>query len=181
MLLHQEDNKEIKMLTRLTANQISNFWDLIKDSVEKAVIPTADIGPDSLNKVLENLLSGRADCWINYNREEDNVNITGVLVTEVVEDDMTGTKNLLLYALHLFGGSDKRIWLEGAVTTAKWARKHKCHKIIAFTANKNIIETAQKFGGDTNTTLVKIDIDKLLEMEVLLWEEAEEAEEAQVR
>jgi len=147
------------MLLKLTAEQISTFWDIIKFSIIEAHPPTTSMGIEELNIILEELLSDVTDCWVSCDKD-NRKKIEGVVITKVIYDNLTRTKNLLIYSIYMDQGIDRMSWAEGAATLGKWAIKKKCRNVIGFTDSPQIISIAEKFGG-SSLTLVTVDVENL--------------------
>jgi len=156
------------MLVRLTTDQISRFWDIIKYSFEQAAPPIALVSPEHSANLLEDLLVGTADCWISFQRENGN-KIDGVVITKVVTDEASKTRNLLIYSLFAYVMTNKKSWTEGLRSLARWAKSKRCYNIIGFTQENQIISLVNKLGGNTDTTLIMFDVDKALELGEKLW------------
>jgi len=88
------------MLTKLLPDQISNFWDIIKYSVEESLPPIVGDHPDKMNRILSSLLCGKSECWASYNRQGDNTKFEGIVLTKMLYDDASDTRNLLIYCLY---------------------------------------------------------------------------------
>ena len=153
------------MLIRITNEQIVAFWDIIKFGIENSFPPTIKMGPNELDSVLEDLLSGMADCWVSYQRKNTN-QIDAIIVTKVIIDTASKVRNLLIYSLFAYTPSIQDSWTEGIEVLAKWARKKKCYNIIGYTSEPLIIDHVNKLGGDTSVTLVRLPINKFLPKEV---------------
>lgn len=160
MHLLRGDNK---VLIRLTTDQISNFWDIIKYSVEESLPSVAKLEAGTMGEILDDLLSGTADCWVSYQRGNNN-KIDGVVVTKVVIDDISRTRNLLIYSVFAYTQSVKESWLEGLVVLGKWAKSKKCYQVLGFTTEPKVVQIVNKLGGDSSTTLVKFNVDDILEL-----------------
>ena len=87
------------MINRLLPDQISKFWDIIKYALEQTLPPFVIKHSDNMNYILSSLLSGKTSCWVSYEKNEDASKINGIILTKIVFDDATHTKNLLLYSV----------------------------------------------------------------------------------
>jgi len=151
------------MLVRLTTDQISRFWEVIRYSFEQSAPPVAKVSPEHSANLLEDLLAGTADCWISFQRKNEN-KIDGVVITKVVIDEASKTRNLLIYSLFAHTLTNKDSWTEGLRVLARWAKSKGCYNIIGFTQENQIVSLVNKLGGDTNTTLIMFDVDRALEL-----------------
>ena len=156
------------MLIRLTSDQVSNFWEIIKYSFEQAAPPTVLVSPDHATNLLEDLLVGTTDCWISFQRGEKGSKVDGVVITKIVEDDTSKTRNLLIYSLYGYSFVGKDSWIEGLTTIARWAKSKRCYQIIGFTTEDQVVSLVDKMGGDSSVTLVRFDVSKALEVRDIL-------------
>ena len=58
------------MLVRLLAEQISEYWETIRYSIESSLPPIANESYDKMNRLLECLLNESMQCWVSYREEE---------------------------------------------------------------------------------------------------------------
>jgi len=142
------------MLIALMPEQISRRWELIKYAVEQAVPPTVLASPEVLNNLLMSLLDGSAQCWVNYKKKEDKSTVDAVLVTTIIEDFLSRTRNLLLYALYGASPLDDESYASGFETLKKYARANSCVKMVAYTNNSRVIEVASRVGWDVEWNFI---------------------------
>ena len=148
------------MLTKLLPTQISRFWDIIKYGIEESLPPVAYSNPNVLNNVLSNLLSDKAQCWASYHRDEnDTIILEGIIITEVLIDHISMTKNLLIYAMCSFDNNDLSKWTYALGMLAKFAKSQGCLQIIGYTNVDKAIRFAERF-GDSTYTFVRFDVNK---------------------
>jgi len=156
--------KENKMLTRLLPEQVSRLWPIIKYAIAQSVPPISGEHPDKLNRILSSALCGKIDVWASYIKGEVN-KFEGIAVTEVVYDDVTGIKNLMIYSIYSYIDEEKvkgSSYVSGLVSFAKYAKSLKCSNVIAYTQKSGIVALAKRLGGDTSFTLISFDIDKIV-------------------
>ena len=151
------------MLTLLTIEQVATYWDIIKYGLEQSLPPVVADHPDNLNRVLTSLLSGKSQCWASYIREEGKGIFEGILVTRVLFDDVSNTRNLLLYAIYGYTNINKSTWLDGLKTILKYAIAEKCAQIVAYTSAEYLVNLAASFGADTQYTFVSFNVNKAIQ------------------
>lgn len=151
------------MLTRLLPEQISEFWDVIKFAAEQSLPPIAGEHPDKMNRVLSALLSGKAQCWASYVKGEEVNKFEGFLITKIIYDEVSDTKNLLLYCLYGYTEVEQNTWIVGLVKVAKYARAKGCNAIVGYSNVKHLIEIANDLGADTSFTFISIDVKKTVQ------------------
>jgi hypothetical protein len=154
-------NKRTKiMLTKLMPDQISNFWDIIKYAIEESLPPIAGESPDKMNKILAALLIGKAQCWASYEKTESENRFEGLVITKVIYDDASDTRNLLIYCLYGYEKVSKSNWISGFKSLVKFAIGQKCNQIIGYSDVPMIIDLVKKLGGSTQYTFVKLPLFK---------------------
>jgi hypothetical protein len=145
-----------RVLTRLLPDQISRFWDIIRFAIEESLPPITGEGPDKMNRILSSLLSGKADCWASYVKEKESRRFEGIVITKIQYDDISSTRNLLIYCLYGYEHIESESWTTGLKTLVKYASSKGCHRIIAYTDEPRIIEMVKKLGGETDYTFISI-------------------------
>lgn len=144
------------MLVRLMPEQVSSYWNLIRDSIDASVAPIAGEKPDRMNRILESLLAGQMVAWASIRKEEET-KVIALFTTTVIGDECSGTKNLLMYSLHAAEKSQESDWIEGMETLAKYAKGLGCHRIIAYIKEDSpMYKISERFGADLSYRLVSI-------------------------
>lgn len=150
------------MLTKMLPDQISKFWPIIKYAVEESLPPMVGENPDKMNRILSSMISGKLEVWASYRYEEEIIKFEAILVTQLLFDEASGIKNLLLYCVYGYTVITDSSWLEGFKAISKYAKSLGCSGIVAYTANENVVELAKKFGADTSFIFVSIPLNKLV-------------------
>jgi len=148
------------MITKLLPDQISKFWDIIKYAVEQSLPPIVGEHPDKMNRILGSALSGKVEVWASYTKGEVN-KFEGIVLTELLRDDVSNTSNLLIYCLYGYSGVENNSWMDGLVKLAEYAKSRKCSRIIAYSDVPYIIELVNKLGGETRYTFLSFDLEKI--------------------
>lgn len=137
------------MLIRMMPEQVVKQWHEIVPYLE-ASLPEEERTQEVVNRVLEKAMSGKVHVWLSYNSEDYN-SVNAVAFTAIVFDSLTGTKNLLLYAVTRVIEMDEettaKMWAEGWQAVAKFGAGLKCSSVVAFTDLDYIVEVAGRFGG----------------------------------
>lgn len=144
------------MLTKLLPDQISRFWPIIKYAIEESVPPIVGEHRDKMNRILSAALCGKLEVWASYKKSENNIKFEAILVTQFIYEEASNTKNLLLYCVYGYALMSKESWKEGFEAINKYAKANGCNEIIAYSANKQVIDIAKAFGADTSFTLISI-------------------------
>ena len=132
------------MLIRLRPTQISLLWEDIKYSAIQANnIPQHNQGAYA-NKLLENLLSAKFQCWIVFDfNEENNRQIHAIGITTIIEDNISGLRTLEILSLYGYRTLTDVIAMEGMRDLKEFARKHGCLVIKASTNVQRIKNLAK--------------------------------------
>jgi hypothetical protein len=146
-----------EMLIKLSSEQVANYWGFLKMGFKEALPPTVGCVPDRMSNMLTAFLTAKLECWVSVEKGESN-NITGYIATEILKDEISGTRSLFIYAVYGLHNSKASTWLEGVETLKKYAQANKCHRIIAYSDVPSIISFIEKAGGAVNYRLLDIPI-----------------------
>ena len=144
------------MLTKLLPDQISTFWPVIKYAVEQSLPPTVGEHPDKMNRMLSAMLRGDLEVWASYQQPERK--FEAIVVTQILYDDASNMKNLLLYCVYGYIKISDSSWIEAWEAMNKYAASLGCKKIVCYSSNPFIIQQAKLFGGDTSFTFISFPI-----------------------
>ena len=150
------------MITRLLPEQISHFWDVIKYAVEQSLPPTVGEHPDKMNRILAAALSGKIDVWASYTKNESGNKLEAIVLTKILYDDVSGTKNLLIYCLYGYSKISTESWKDGLATFAKFAKSRGCSQIVAYTDVPRIVKLVNSLGGESKYTFISFDINEIV-------------------
>lgn len=151
------------MLTKLLPDQISQFWDIIKYAIEQSLPPIVGDHPDKMNRILTAAISGRIDCWASYVRSEEINKFEGIVLTKVIYDDASDTRNLLIYCVYGYESVQNDSWLSGIKSLVKYAKGKGCNQIIAYSELPHIVDILSKLGADTKFTFISFNVNETVE------------------
>lgn len=137
-------------------DQISKFWEIIKYAIEESLPPIVGESPDKMNKILASLLIGKGQCWVSYDKEDKENRFEGIVITKVLYDDISDTKNLLIYCLYGYEDVNKGSWLSGFKSLVKFAISQGCSQIIGYSDVPLILKVVERFKGETKYNFVRI-------------------------
>jgi hypothetical protein len=138
------------MLTKLSPDKLSEAWPLVYKAIKNSSITLAEMTEERINNVVKALMVGDATCWIN----EQNNTITTVVVTTLLEEPISKTRNLLIYCAHMFMKVKSEQYIEMATDIGNYAKSLKCSKVIAYCSNEKLTEILKNSGANTVFTLV---------------------------
>jgi len=151
------------MLTKLLPEQVAEHWDVIKYAVEESLPPIVGDHLDKMNRVLASALSGKVDVWASYTRLEDSIKFEGLVLTELLHDDVSNTRNLLIYCLYGYVDVAKQSWAEGLRALVEYAKSKHCSRIIAYSSLPYIINLSNSLGANTDYTFISFDVNKIVQ------------------
>ena len=149
------------MLNRLLPEQISNFWGVIKYAIEQSLPPIVGEHPDKMNRVLSAALSGKVDVWASYVKDGEGNRFEGIMLTQILYDDASNTRNLLIYCLYGYDVVSKETWLNGLVSLVKYAKSRNCVQIIAYTDVPSLIDLVKNLGGEAKYTFISFNVNEI--------------------
>lgn len=140
------------MLIKLLPNQVSENWEPIKTAILKSLPPGSE--STKTEQILQSFLNEEIQCWFYYDKNEI---LRSILTTYIIDDKITGDKNLFIFTL--FGiDISKSDWLWGLKTLVKYAKGQNCNSILAYTKVQSIIDFTKKVGGNSDFTLLNLPI-----------------------
>ena len=148
------------MLLRMLPEQVARYWDSIKTNIETALPPIAGDNKERLNNILASILAGRIVCWFSFRKLEDNkIQPTGLVTTQVIVDEATLTKSLLIYTLHSPDDSlGEDGWREGYEALKEYGRSVGCDRVTAYSDDPRIIAMTERFGGNADYRFISVPI-----------------------
>jgi len=138
------------VLTKISDEQISANWHIIRLAIKNSALPTADTGEGKMRNILKSLLTGQAVCWVDGKPSKPRT----VIVTSVSIEGISDTKNLLIYCAHAFLKAPSEDYVEMVHEIGEYARRLKCDNIIAYVWNPKMLALLKKHGAETNYNLV---------------------------
>lgn len=130
------------MLVRLTAEQISKYWEPFRETLIHTAVPVAGIGPDRLNKALAAALSGDLQCWAGL----EDKKFKSCVITQISEESATGLRSLVIYAMADFEPVQLKTIAEGFTTLEKFAKGAGCAQVVAYIADESVVKLAAQLG-----------------------------------
>lgn len=145
------------MLLRLLPDQIAGWWDELKPAIEVSLPPIVGDSEGRMNNILSAMLVGGIDCWISYRKNEEGVEVTGIVTTTIVVDNISGTRSLLIYSIYSPQGDlGQDGWAEGYDALSKYAKVVNCENLSAYTALDYICKVVETLGGNTDFRYVTV-------------------------
>ena len=151
------ENKALEgpVVLRLSSEQVTKYWDHIKEVLEDIRPPHEEVSAEGFNAVLEHLLAETAQAWM---LTEEGM-IKGIIISMVRLEFLLGTRNLYVMAAYSYEGISRELWKQAHHTLNKFASGMQCANIIGFTNVEKIKSVVRMLGGDTSTTLIQLKVE----------------------
>lgn len=136
-------------ITKLIPEQIMSYWPQIKECINTALPPHVKDSPESMLHIQEALLVGKLECWIAH-ATGDQSNVYALATTCFVTDEISLTKNLLVYTLATLNPHSQDLWMISYEVLAKYATSRGCSNIIAYSNVPVILNIVNSLGGSSD-------------------------------
>jgi len=147
------------MLVRLLPDQIADYWELIKESINRSAYPLNELDSDKMNRILESLLVEKMQCWASVRVKDEVTTIVAIATTTVIIDLWSNEKSLLIYSTYATEQTKKEDWMDAFATVSKFAKGKGCDKVIAYARDdSDILKIAEKFDADMSQRLLSFSI-----------------------
>ena len=148
-------------VTKLLPEEVAKHWDIIKYAVEQSMPPTSYDHPDMMNRVLSAALIGTVEVWAYYTKTEDRPPVfEGIGLSKEVYDEVSGTKNLLIYCLYGYNPVKLIGWRQKISVITKYAKAKGCSQVVAYSNNPFIIKMMHGLGANTEQTFISLDVNE---------------------
>lgn len=143
-------------LRRIYAHEMGEHWPLVKQSLMLSIPSTVELSEHSLAEILSQIMNGALKVWALV--EGDDVRAIATTIVEV--DNVSATKNLLIYSLYVFEGVVKmETWRELFRTFSVLAKQLECFRIIATTSNARVMQIVTSLGGSIESRIVDLPLE----------------------
>ena len=146
------------MLIKLLPEQAAKHWGDVRVAIEASLPPTVGMQSDRMSNILTAVMTGEITVWVSAEKRESGTVLTGMVLTTILFDGISGTKSLLIYCVYGYGEGRLESWAAGGETLLKYAKSQGCHRMIGYTDVKSIIKYAASIGADTKYTFVSFPI-----------------------
>ena len=137
------------MLRRMGVEWITSNWPLLKMAVIRSGLVIARKDEGELNRVLESLLVGKLACWVAGDPQ-----VHTVILASVVMEEISGTKNVMVYCAHGFRLVKSEEYLEIGKEFGMIYKNQGCSNVILYSANDKLTKLMNKFNANTENTLI---------------------------
>ena len=134
------------MLLKLQPEQIALFWDAISYAFVAAEAVPSNNREKWLTGCLANLMSGNSQCWIVYDRKEDDLHIYAVMISQLVNDPLSGSSVLMLGPLYGFRKMEDQMMIWAVEKVCEYGLSRECSRIVVWSPHPRVQDWAIKCG-----------------------------------
>ena len=131
------------MSVKLTSDQIPTFWGAIKFAVVNVDNVSEKYRKKYLNRLLYQLLSGKAQCFVRLDEQRQ---LQAIAITKILEDEITDEKSLFISCLYSFIKVDVRFWQDDIQLLKKYAEKKGCTTVTCWTVSDKVAQLCESVG-----------------------------------
>ena len=128
------------------------YWPYVKECILLALPPFVNNSADIILRIQEMLLIETLECWACI--DERSGQFYGIVTTQLIADEITQTRNLLIFSITLTEEHEDIIWDEGYSEIMKYAASKNCTNIIAYSNQPLVVAKAQSLGADVSWRLL---------------------------
>lgn len=128
------------MIVKLQPAQISMRWEAIKYAYMQANRVPEELQSDSAIKLLENLMSGKSDCWIIFEDTKEGRQANAIGITSILRQTVKGYDYLEIGTLYGLRKMSNELALDSMNKVKSFAKANGCKMISANTASRRVKE-----------------------------------------
>lgn len=134
-------------LLKLLPEQVMTHWESIKNCVWNALPPLTYSSDETILNIQEKFLLGTLQCWAAIESVESPI-IYGIVVTQIVVDEISQTKNMLLFAVSVINEHPHSMWSDAYESLRAVAKANDCKTLVAYSNQEKVFHIAQNLGAD---------------------------------
>ena len=142
-------------LIKITQETLAEKWDSLKEALKSDTSPLAVKDEEHFNYIYNALLTDEMQAWVYVDENQVPVLLT---ITTFVKEPGSKSTNLLIYFFSGFNNFNIDHILDGFKTIRRFALKHNCAKIIAYTNIPKVVEIANKVGFSASYVLLEKEV-----------------------
>lgn len=117
----------------LTPDQIPQMWESIKYSAVSASYVEEEFRERFLNRLLYQLLSSKAQCFVRFDEDRK---LQAIALTKVEIDEIRDERSLFVMSLYSFVKVDDNTWKSDIEVLKRYAKKLRCKFITAWATSE---------------------------------------------
>jgi len=146
------------MLTKMNHEQVSIFWPFVKHAILNSQSIPKSNQDGFANDILQGILAGNTQCWLEYNREEEEVKPYGILITTILKDIIYNVPFLYLATAYAFRKLSDEELQEDFKVIKQFAVDTNCEYIKSNTGNERIKQVFSLIGMIPTETIYRMDL-----------------------
>ncbi len=131
------------LVYRLLPVQVPLFWEAIKFACAKADEVPEDCIGNYFNRLLQDLLSDKAQCWVILDKDKVLVSIT---ISRIVLDPISSKKIVEIQCMYAVSKQNDLIWAYLYQLAVDFAKQQGCIDVVFRSRNPRIWEKAATYG-----------------------------------
>jgi hypothetical protein len=143
-------------LLKLSPEQLMQHWPYVKECILLAMPPFVTNTTENILRIQSMLLVSTLECWACI--DNNSGQFYGILTTQISADEITLTRNLLIFSITLTEEHEDIIWNEGYTEMMKYAKARGCTNIIAYSNQQLVIDKAEKLGADVSWRFISFPV-----------------------
>ncbi len=144
------------MLIKLTLEAIQENWEPMKNVIADALAPTVFGSEEQVEYTYNALMQDKMQAWAMVEDSE----MVAVMITHFTGEVAIEVRNLLILALVSLKRTaiKEKVWVDSYTVLRSFAKKHKCHKIVAYTNEGTVINRVIQLGGTAEHVLLTLEV-----------------------
>jgi hypothetical protein len=142
------------MITRVISLQVPQYWDIIKYVLKEVENLGTGAEKGVYNHVFAKLMCDKMQCYMITEKG----NVDGVIITEMLENEVTHKSTLTVRAIYAFKMQDDRTWKQAFGLIKRAARNDGCDRVLMSFSNPRILELAQNNGYEEISRVMELNV-----------------------
>jgi hypothetical protein len=134
------------VVLKLQPEQIGLFWDAISHAFLSAGSVPKSNTEKWLSGCLAALMSGISQCWLIYDRKEEEFHLYAVVVSQLVNDPLSGQLVLMLGPLYGFRKMEDAMMIDAVEKICRYGVSQNCVRTVVWSPHPRVQDWAIKCG-----------------------------------
>jgi hypothetical protein len=134
------------VLLKLQPEQIALFWDAISHAFVAAEAVPKHNQDKWLTGCLKNLMGGLSQCWVIYERKDEQFHLYAIMVSQKINDPLSGEPVLMLGPLYGFRKMEDEMMIDAVGKISEYGWSQRCVRIAVWTPHPRVQDWAIKCG-----------------------------------
>lgn len=146
---------------KLSPAEAARFWQFFEYGMLQSVPPGVAVSAEFMLHALLAVLRGDMQCWMSFVPPHEGGSegkVLGVVVTQVREEEISGTRQLFIYSLYGYGGAPTYQWKSGMAALMKYCQELGIGRIVAHTEAQNVLRIADVLRCKSKTVMLEWEV-----------------------